>query len=423
MFLWIKSYLHNHRARVVIDNTKSKNILLRHGVPQGRVMLPTLFFVFINDLINKFPSPVKCAMYADDLVLWSTEQYATTAKIQLQEATNILSSSAKDWCVKINKTKLFLTLFTLSTKLKPMKIMLDDTELQHTDSTIYLGITLDKRQTWKTHISRAEAKAKSAIYTLDKVQNQALRLITGSLKSTPIRVMEETTAIQPLSKRRDMRNIIQAERYKCSLSHPMRKIMDAMTKHRIKKESFIHKNNNLKRTYNNNNIKTVQYTCSSPPMSTEDTNRSLTIRTTIPTVTRDQGNTSKKLLTHSHIDYFYPQDTWIHVYTDGSATDAVQDGGAGSLIYLPNGQPLEADSDRKIQHKLRCRSESHKTRSSSRDRPNRYQLKRRSISYRFPVSIRLTSWAWRTQPQTVQHMRTQMSDPTVDSNTLWCQRQ
>ena len=62
--------------------------------------------------------------------------------------------------------------------------------------------------------TRLSSASKSAIYTLDEVQNQALRLITGSIKSTPIRVMEETTAIQPLSKRRDMRNIIQAERYK-----------------------------------------------------------------------------------------------------------------------------------------------------------------------------------------------------------------
>ena len=69
MFRWIKSYLHNRRAIVVIDNTKSMNIFLRHGVPQGGVISPTLFLVFINDLIKKFPSPVKCAMYADDLVL------------------------------------------------------------------------------------------------------------------------------------------------------------------------------------------------------------------------------------------------------------------------------------------------------------------------------------------------------------------
>ena len=66
-------------------------------------------------------------------------------------------------------------------------------------------------------------------------------------------------------------------------------------------------------------------------MSSEHTNKSLTIRTTIPTVTRDQENTSKKLITLAHIDDFYPQ-----------ATNAVQDGGAGSLIYLPNGQTLEA---------------------------------------------------------------------------------
>ena len=239
-------------------------MILRHGVPQGGVISPTLFLVFINNLIKKFPSPVKCAMYADDLVLLSTEEYETTAKIRLQEAINILSSWTQDRCVKINKTKYFTILFTLSTKSKPMKIMLDDTELQHTDSATYLGITFDKRQTWKTHISKADAKArrklallrklagtqcgaaetvlrnvyigtiqphleygsttlssasKSAIYTLDQVHNQALRLITGSMTSTPIRVMEETTAIQPLSKRRDMRNIIQAERYKCSVEN------------------------------------------------------------------------------------------------------------------------------------------------------------------------------------------------------------
>ena len=134
--------------------------------------------------------------------------------------------------------------------------MLDDVELQHTDSTTYLGVTFDKRQTWRNHINSTEAKArrnlallrklagtqwgaaetvlknvcigairphleygsttftsasKSTLYMLDRVQNQAMRLITGALKSTPIKVMEETTAISSLGHRRDMRNLIQAE--------------------------------------------------------------------------------------------------------------------------------------------------------------------------------------------------------------------
>ena len=71
--------------------------------------------------------------------------------------------------------------------------------------------------------------SKTSNYTLDKVQNQALRLITGSMRSTPINIMEEITAIQPLSKRRDMRIIIQAERYKSS-SHPMKTKIHGMTK-------------------------------------------------------------------------------------------------------------------------------------------------------------------------------------------------
>ena len=100
----------------------------------------------------------------------------------------------------------------------------------------------------------------------------------------------------------------------------------------------------MKKTYINNNIKTVQCTYSSPPMSPEYTNRSITIRTTIPTVTRYQEDTTMKLLKLSHFDYFYPQVTWIHVYTDCSATNAIQDGGAGSLISLPNGLTLEANS-------------------------------------------------------------------------------
>ena len=53
-------------------------------------------------------------------------------------------------------------------------------------------------------------------------------------------------------------------------------------------------------------------------------------------------STWKKLLTLSYIDDLYPQDTWIRVYTDGSATYAIQDGGAGSKIYLPDGDTIES---------------------------------------------------------------------------------
>ena len=183
--------------------------------------------VWTDRLLLKLPTFVKSAMYADDLVMWSTEEYDTTAQIRLQTTINILSNWENEWCIKINRNKTFTTLFTLSTKVKPVKIMLNHTELQHRDSATYLGVSFDRRHTWKPHICNAETKtgrkitllrklagtqcgaaeavlkkvyrgnirphldyrsticssgSKTSNYTLDKVQNKALRLITGSMR-------------------------------------------------------------------------------------------------------------------------------------------------------------------------------------------------------------------------------------------------
>ena len=152
--------------------------------------------------------------------------------------------------------------------------------------------------------------------------------------------MEETIAITPLRNRRDMRNLIQVERYKCSPSHPMKMRMNGMTKNRIKRESFIHKYQRLRKVFNNS-IKTIQSKYSSPPESFPQVNRSLTIRNTIPGLTKEQDDSVKKQEALSYIYELYPQEAWIHVYTDVSATNAIRDGGAGSIIYLQGGQQIE----------------------------------------------------------------------------------
>ena len=177
-------------------------------------------------------------------------------------------------------------------------------------------------------------------YTLDKVQNQALRLITGAMKSTLIKVMEETTAIAPLGHRRDMKILIQAERYKCSPSHPMKRRIDGITKNRINRESFFHKYQRLRKIFNNS-VNTIQSQYSSPPELFPQVNRSLTMGNSIPGLTKEQDDSVKKQESPSYIDELYPHDAWIHVYTDGSSTNAVRDSGAGSIVYLQGGQQIK----------------------------------------------------------------------------------
>ena len=69
MFRWTKSYLHNRRARVMVDGHCGQKVLLRQGVPQGGVLSPTLFMHFINDLVPELPKGIHAGLYADDMVL------------------------------------------------------------------------------------------------------------------------------------------------------------------------------------------------------------------------------------------------------------------------------------------------------------------------------------------------------------------
>ena len=142
------------KSNGVIDNNRSNKILLCHG--GGGVLSPTLFIIFMNDLVKQLLTFVEGAMHADDLIMWSTEEYAATAQKRIQTAINVLSNCTNEWSVKINRNKTFTTLLTLSTEVKPVKFMLNHTELQHIDSATYLCVTFDRRKTWRPHIYNAK---------------------------------------------------------------------------------------------------------------------------------------------------------------------------------------------------------------------------------------------------------------------------
>ena len=384
MYKWITSFLHNRKARVTVDGKLSRKFLLQHGVPQGGVISPTLFLIFIDDLIKKLPNGIKAALYADDLVMWCAEEYATTATYRMQEAVNVLAAWAKRWNVSINKDKSSTTLFTL-TKQQPGKIKLGDYPLKEDDEPTYLGVTFDKRQTWKPHLQEAETRArrklalmrklagstwgadertlrtvyegavrphleygsaawssasKSTLQSVDKVQNQALRLITGAMKTTPISAMEKVTGVQPLQDRRNMKTLLQAEKFKCQLNHPMKAKVEGCTHNRIKRESFVHQAKKLEKEHLSQlpkqTIPPVLY--HSPPWE-ETSIAKMTICTKIPHLS-SSGTVADSIRCNearAHCEDMYPQESWTQAYTDGSATKAVADGGAGIYILYPDG--------------------------------------------------------------------------------------
>ena len=68
---WIKAFLLNRSQRVILGNTSSTWVKVTSGVPQGSVLGPTLFIIFINDLPEHISSENLCKMYADDTKIQS----------------------------------------------------------------------------------------------------------------------------------------------------------------------------------------------------------------------------------------------------------------------------------------------------------------------------------------------------------------
>ena len=81
-----QSFLSDRRPCVVFQNQKSRCFRVRRGVPQGSVLGPVLFSLFINVLPASLPSSVSCSLYADDLAIWSFSPSVPTAVEATQEA-------------------------------------------------------------------------------------------------------------------------------------------------------------------------------------------------------------------------------------------------------------------------------------------------------------------------------------------------
>jgi hypothetical protein len=239
----LHSYLTNRKFTVKINNTYSTLKTPLKGVPQGSILGPKLFTLFIND-IPTFPQ-TKLALYADDTAIYAHSFNAQVANKQIQIHLDILTKFYTKWKININPEKteniIFTKKFTNNKIFTPIKI--NNTTITPTKTVKYLGMYLDTRLTHKIHIkntinkayalmktlyplmaknSKLNSKNKKLIYTtiirplltyaapiwcnisktalipLQRYQNKCLRLITNSDRYTRITDLHDTAQIDTM---------------------------------------------------------------------------------------------------------------------------------------------------------------------------------------------------------------------------------
>ena len=147
---FLQNYLSNRYQSVVVEGQKSEPGLIRAGVPQGSVLGPLLFLVYINDLPNNIDSHIK--LFADDTTLYiDVDSHERAANVLNSDLVQI-KSWAKQWLVNFSAPKTKLMTCSFRNNDNP-SIIFDDVILPETKSHKHLGLTLSNNLSWSEHIN------------------------------------------------------------------------------------------------------------------------------------------------------------------------------------------------------------------------------------------------------------------------------
>ena len=150
IFGLISSFLSNRRLRVVLDGKSSQEHPVNAGVPQGSVLGPTLFLLYINDLLDDVICNI--AIYADDTTLYSKCDQASDLWQQLELASELESDlrDTVDWGRKwlVDTVKTQLVSFDRSKNTGAIDVKVDGSVLEEKTYFKMLGLTFSSKLDW-----------------------------------------------------------------------------------------------------------------------------------------------------------------------------------------------------------------------------------------------------------------------------------
>ena len=168
----LKSYLSNRNQFVEIRNSSSSLSSIKHGVPQGSVLGPLLFIIYINDL-NQAIKHSKTFHFADDTCLLYSNKSLKKLNSKVNHDLKQLSNWLRANKISLNTKKTEIIL--LKTKRKPvtkkLNFRLSGQKLELSKSTKYLGIYLDENIDWSPNINTLCKKLSNSVGIFAKIRH------------------------------------------------------------------------------------------------------------------------------------------------------------------------------------------------------------------------------------------------------------
>lgn len=247
---WFKDYLSNRKQRVCIKGVASSWKNVTAGVPQGSILGPTLFLIYINDIVNGLGCNIR--LFADDTTLYIIVENPVNAAIQLNVDLQIIYNWAGIWLVDFhaNKTESQIVSRKRNKPAHP-PLFMGNTQIKEVSKHKHLGLIFSSDCNWSQHIEYIIEKAWKRIGSLrrnkfildrlsllklyvtyirslleyaniiwdncsienkrhiESIQLEALRIITGATKLCSVQRLYNDITLQTLQSRRNNQRLCQ----------------------------------------------------------------------------------------------------------------------------------------------------------------------------------------------------------------------
>lgn len=259
------------------DGQYSRLRRLRNGVPQGSVLAPMLFNIYIHDLPE---TTSRKYGYADDLAIMMRQQTWEQIQASLNQDMDTLAAYLREWRLQLSIGKTVVAAYHLnnSEARRELDIFVNNKRLEFQQAPRYLGVRLDRSLTFKQHLEEVTAKVSSRVAIIrrlagtswgatakvlristvalvfstaeycapawcrspharkvDTAINTALRTITGCLNSTPVYHLPTLAGIAPAGLRREAATLALARKaQRCNWHILHNTTTTALPPHRLK---------------------------------------------------------------------------------------------------------------------------------------------------------------------------------------------
>lgn len=168
-FQWFVSYLNNRTQSVKYRESISQKLPVTVGVPQGSILGPLLFILYINDMPNLLRDS-KAIIFADDTTLFTSSSDVESALYLLQQDADRLAKWFVTNKLSLNLSKTNFMLFTtnVSVRSRTLQLKISGSTIKRVQMCKFLGVLFDERLSWSYHVDHVCQKLRKSIGILKK---------------------------------------------------------------------------------------------------------------------------------------------------------------------------------------------------------------------------------------------------------------